>query len=182
MHEHEADRPCADHHDAVSSLGPRLLQAAHYAGQRFGQRRMLQGQTLRDNERVLGHDAGRDADVLGVSAVVEEQVLAQVFLFADAPEAGSARRRIQRHHPHPWFEAAHAGAGLMDHSRQLMPEERRRRDHPGMVPAAEDFQVGTASESGVNADDNLPLTCGGNRNPFNPDVFFAVEHGSVHLT
>jgi hypothetical protein len=51
-----------------------------------------------------------------------------------------------------------------------------------MVPTAEDLQVGATSESGVNADHNLPLTSGGDGNPFNPDVFFAVKHGSVHLT
>jgi hypothetical protein len=51
-----------------------------------------------------------------------------------------------------------------------------------MVAAAEDFQVSTASESGVDADDDLSLTSGGDGNPFNPDVFFAVKHGSVHLT
>jgi len=51
-----------------------------------------------------------------------------------------------------------------------------------MVPPAEDLQVGAASESGMNADDNLSLACSGNRDPFNPDVFFAVEYGSVHLT
>jgi hypothetical protein len=34
----------------------------------------------------------------------------------------------------------------------------------------------------MNPDYDLPLTCGGDRNPFNPDVFFAVKYGSVHLT
>jgi hypothetical protein len=90
-------------------------------------------------KRILGHDARRDADVFGVSAVIEEQVFTKVFLFADAPEASPARRRIQRHHAHARFKAAHTGARLMHHACQLMPEERRRRDHPGMVPTAEDF-------------------------------------------
>src|SRR3984885_15016931 len=70
----------------------------------------------------------------------------------------------------------------MDYPRQLMPKQRRRSDHPGMVAAAKCFQISTASESGMDADHDLPLTGGGDRNPFNPDVFFAVEHGSVHLT
>ncbi len=100
----------------------------------------------------------------------------------NAPVADAAGRRIQRHHAHARLETAHPSAGLVDDTCHLMPEERRRRDHPGMVAAAEDFQVGAASESGVNADDDLPLTGGGDGNPFNPDVFFAVEHGSVHLT
>jgi hypothetical protein len=51
-----------------------------------------------------------------------------------------------------------------------------------MVATAKDFQVSTASESGVDPDDDFPLACGGDRNPFNPDVFFAVKHGGVHLT
>jgi hypothetical protein len=63
-----------------------------------------------------------------------------------------------------------------------MPEEGRGRDHPGMVSPAENLKVGTASESSVDADHNLALARGGKWNPFNPDVFFAVEHGSVHLT
>jgi hypothetical protein len=34
----------------------------------------------------------------------------------------------------------------------------------------------------MNADDNLSLACPGDGDPFNPDVLFAVEYGSVHLT
>ena len=69
----------------------------------------------------------------------------------------------------------------MDHTGQLMPEKRRRRNHPGMVSPTKDFQIGSAGKRGVNADHNLALTSSGDGNPFDPDVFFAVEHGSVHL-
>ena len=63
-----------------------------------------------------------------------------------------------------------------------MAKERGRHNHPRVIAAAEDFQVGSASERGVHADHNLPLTGSGDRNPFDPDIFLAVEHGSVHLT
>ncbi len=162
---------------APVSSRPRTTQASGSVSAACSKR-----QALGHNERVLGDDPGGNADVLGIGAVVEEQVLAEVFLSADAPVTGAAGRRIQRHHAHARLEAAHACARLVHHSRHFMSEESRRSDHPGVVSAAKNLQVGAASERGVDRGSQSPPSGGGEGNPFNPDIFFAVKHGSVHLT
>ncbi len=62
--------------------GMRIFKAVHGAGQRLSQRSVLQRNVVENMEGILGHDAGRDADELGIGAVVEEQVVAEVFLAA----------------------------------------------------------------------------------------------------
>ncbi len=48
-------------------------------------------------QRILGDDARRDAHVLSVSAIIEEQVFAKILLVALAEVALPARRRVDRH-------------------------------------------------------------------------------------
>ncbi len=61
-----------------------------------------------------------------------------------------------------------------------MAEEGRRDDHAGMVTAAKDFQVRSASEGSADADNQLAGACPGNRHIFNPNVLAAVQDRGLH--
>ena len=86
-HEHQADGSQADDRDVVAGPHVGLFQAAQHAGQRFDQRRILIADVRRNLVRIALDDAGRNADVLGVGAVVEQQILAEVLQAAAAIEA-----------------------------------------------------------------------------------------------
>ena len=125
-----------------------FFQAAHHAGQRLDQRRILIAHMRRESRTCCAATmrAG-NADVLGVGAVVEQQILAQIFLAALAEEALAAGRRIGRHHA-----LARRGnfvtslAHRDDVAGQFVPEQGRRHDHPRVVAAAKDLDVGAAGE------------------------------------
>ena len=73
---------------------PVSFEPLHHAGERLGERGVLQRHAVRDQQRVLLHDARGDAHVLGVGAVVEEQVFAEVLLAVPAEEAVVAGRGV----------------------------------------------------------------------------------------
>ena len=71
----------------------------------------------RDGQHVDINDSTRHANVLSVSAVIEQQVFAEVFLMARTVETGLTWRGIQGYDACPFFEAANPGANFFDHSR-----------------------------------------------------------------
>src|SRR5579863_4005570 len=62
-----------------------------------------------------------------------------------------------------------------------MAEHRRRDDHARVIPAAENFYVGTAGERHPHANENVALGYRGNGYRLYLQVFLAVEHGRHHL-
>jgi hypothetical protein len=82
MQNHQPQRAAADHRHRISGARARILKSMHRAGQRLGQRSVLQRHVVGNMERVLFHNPRRNADELGVGAVVEQQVVAEVFLAA----------------------------------------------------------------------------------------------------
>ena len=160
--------------------GTRILEAMHGAGQRLSQRRVLQRHVFRHDECVLGDDARGNADELGIGAVVEEQIVAEILLAARAEIAFAAGRGVERHHAVAGREIRDAFAGFDNRSRQLVAEERRRHDHARMIAAAKDLQVGAAGERRAHADDQF-AGCGlGNGNLLDANIFAAVEDCGLH--
>ena len=80
VHEHEADGAGADDDHGVAGLGSAFLEAADDAGEGLGEGGVFEGDVVGDEEGVLFDDAGGDADVFGVGAVVEEEILAEILL------------------------------------------------------------------------------------------------------
>ena len=87
MDEQQADGPGAQHNGRLPGPCLRLFKPAHDAGQGLGERGMLKGHSGRQVQRILGDDASGDADELGVGAVVEQQIVAQVLLSVAAEKA-----------------------------------------------------------------------------------------------
>jgi ribosomal protein L35 len=152
----------------------------HRAGQRLGQRRVLQRHVVRHMQRILGHDAGRDADELGIGAVVEEQIVAEVLLAALAEIALAAGGGVERHHAVAGGKVRDSLAGLDHRSRQLMAKQRRRHDHARMIAAAKDLQVRAAGERRAHADNQLAGPGLGNRHLLDADILASVEDRGLH--
>ena len=94
---------------------------------------MLQRYMVWDVKGILGHNAGRNANELCVGAVVEEQIVAEIFLAASAEIALAAGGGVERDYAVAGSKARDSLAGLDDGSRQLMAKEGRRRalcEHP----------------------------------------------------
>ena len=160
--------------------GSRIFKAMHGAGQRLSQRGVLQRNVIGNVQGVLGDDARRNADELSIGAVVEEQVVAEVFLPTLAEVALAAGSGIQRHHAAAVGKTFNSLPCLDDGSGQLVAEEGRRHDHAGMVAAAKNFQVCSASEGGADADNQLAGGCPGNRHIFNANILAAMQDCGLH--
>src|SRR5581483_3253525 len=87
LYEHETNRSAADHSDSVADFYTGFVQPAKHTGQRFNHGGFFVADVGRHGEHVGLNNAPRNADVLSVSAVVKQQVLAQVFLMLGAVEA-----------------------------------------------------------------------------------------------
>ncbi len=98
MQDHQPQRAAADDRNDVAGARTRIFKAMYRAGQRLSQRCMLQRYMIGNMQRVLGDDARRDANEFRISAVVEEQIVAKVFLTALAKVALAAWRRVERHY------------------------------------------------------------------------------------
>ena len=76
----------------IARARSRFLEAAHHACQRFHQRRVLIADLVGNQVGIALHDARRNADVLRIGAVVEQQVLAEILEAAVAEETLAAGR------------------------------------------------------------------------------------------
>ena len=159
----------------------RFLKTAHHTRQWFHQSRILIADSVGNEVCIALHDAGRDADVLGVSAVVEEQVLAEILQAPFAEETFSAGRRIGGHHALPHREVRHVLANCYDIPRQFVPEHSRGHDHPSVVSATEDFDIGAAGKRHLDPyEDVSAFNC---RNGYRLylQMLLAVKHSSHHV-
>ena len=179
--EHQADGAQTDNRNGIARARSRFLKTAHHAGQGFHQGRILIADFVGNQVSIALHDAGRNADVLGVGAVVEKQVLAEILQAAVAEETLAAGRRIRRHHALPDLEILDVLANCDDIPRQFVPEHSGGHDHPGVVSATEDFDIGAASERHLYPyEDVSAFNC---RNGYRLylQMLLAVKHSSHHV-
>ena len=181
VHEHEADGTGADDDHGVAGLGAALFEAADDAGKRFGEGGMLEGNIVGDEEGIFFDDAGGDAEVLGVGAVVEDEILAEVLLVVAAEVAAVAGGGVEGDDAVALFELRHAGADLGDDAGELVAKEDGRLEHHGVVAAAIDLEVGSAGERGAHLDDDLARPGLGDGDTLEAEVFFAVQDCRIHL-
>src|SRR5690606_12150674 len=154
---HQPDRPEPDHHEIVARTHLRLLEAAQHARERLDERRVLVGDVRRNLVHVALYDALGNAYVLGVGAVIEKQVLAQVLESALAVETLEARGRVCGDHPLAGPETLYPLAYRYDIPGQFVSEQRWRHDHSCVVASPEDLHVRSASQSGTDPYQHVPL-------------------------
>jgi hypothetical protein len=181
VHEHEAYGAGTENDHGVSRTGGSLLKAAYNAGERLSERGVFEGDVVWDVEGVLLNDARGDADVLGVGAVVEEEIFAEVLLVAGAEEAGVAGRRVEGDDAVSRAEATNAGASLHHSPGEFVAERDGRLKHHGVIPAAVDLEIGPARECGTDAEDKFTAAGVRNGNLLKTQIFLAVENRGKHL-
>ena len=103
-------------------------------------------------------NARRNPNVLGVSAVVEQQILTKVFETALAVIAIEAGRGIGSHDSLADTKAFHVVPDRDDITRQFMTEQGRRNDHSRVISAPKYLDVGTAGERSPHADQNVAFS------------------------
>jgi hypothetical protein len=159
-----------------------MVQAAKDAGQRLGHRSLFDTDAWRDNQHVGIDDAARNPNVFGVSAVVEQEIFAEVLLMFGAVEAHLARRGIQGDDAHAFLESVDTGSYFLDDSGQFMAEQGGRHDHAGMVAALVHLKISAAGQGNLNFDQNLAFSHARDRYFLNLEVFFAVQDGCGHFS
>jgi hypothetical protein len=68
-----------------------------------------------------------------------------------------------------------------DNSGQFMSEHRWRNDHFCVITALENFEIGAASERGLDLDAHLAGFQGQGLDLLDADQFLAVEDGGFHF-
>ncbi len=94
LDEHESDGAAAENRDRVADLHSGFMQAAQHAGQWLGHSCVFEADAGRDDQHVGFNDALGNANVFGVSAIVEEEIFAKIFLMLGAVETHLAGRGI----------------------------------------------------------------------------------------
>src|ERR1700744_3643951 len=100
----------------------------------------------RDVIRIALDNAGRNANVFGIGAVIEKQIFAEILQAATAKKADFAWRGIGGYNSFSDRELRDVLTGRDYIAGQLMPEYRGRHNHARMISAAEHLHVGTAGE------------------------------------
>jgi hypothetical protein len=180
-HQHQADRARADHREGLAFPQPAGFDAADDARERLHDCRLTEADPGRERQQVLAHHAGGHPGELGVGPVPELQVVAQARPAVLAPGANTTRGRVGDHHAGSGKNAHDPRADLFDDACHFVPEDGRRRDHAGVVAAAEDLDVRSAGEGGARPQQQLARLEARYLDPLDPHVLAAVEHGGPHL-
>src|SRR5215469_269950 len=147
----QPNRAAANYNRGIASAHFHFVNAPKHAGKRLGKRSALIIHRMRHFEHVFHGDAAGNAHVLGVSAVVEEQIVAEVFLAASAvvtEQAGCGIRGDHTHSDAPTRVDALAGGD--DVANQFMAKHCRRLNHARVIAALPDFEVGAVGERKAN--------------------------------
>src|SRR5579864_1687125 len=181
MHKHQANRPATDHGHSVADLDSGLVESTQHAGQRLDHGCFFKTHMRWNDQSVQINNATRNTNIFGVSAVVEQQVFAKIFLVARAIEAGLAGSGIQRDYAHAFFESANTRTNVFDGASEFVTEEGWGHDHSRVIPALIDLEIGAAGERDLDFDEELAIAHVGDGNLLDLHVLFAVEDGCGHL-
>ena len=178
----QPNRAAADHHCGIALLDSGFVNSAQHASQRFGHRRVRIGYAVGNFQHVLPHDSPRNPDVFRVRSVIEQQILAKIWLAFFAVKTNIARRGIRRKNAHAFAHAAvHPAAGFFNHSRELVAEQRRRLDHSRVITALPHFQVRAAGQRHFHPHQYLIFFDLGNIDGFDLQIFHAIQDGGRHV-
>ena len=177
---HQPQRAAADHRYCVASMGTRVFKPVDSAGQRFCKRRVLQGNVIGNTQGVFCHDARRDANELGVGAVIEKQVVAKILLTAPAKITFTAGCRIQRHDAIAGSELSDSFSSLNYGSGKLVSKEGGRHDHARMISAAKHLEVRTARQRRTHLHDQFSRSSLWHWNALDANVVASVEDCGLH--
>jgi hypothetical protein len=181
FYEHQSDGAQSDDGQAVARHRSHFFKAADDTRERFDERSILVADMARDEVRISFDDPLGDADEFGVGTVVEQQIFAEVLKTTTAEEAILTRSRISGNHTLSYRKPGDLIADGDDITGQFVTEHGRGDDHPGMVAATEDLNIGTAGQRRSNPNQDVSTLYCRNGYRLNLQMFPTVEHGSHHV-
>jgi hypothetical protein len=152
----------------------------HGTSQRFGESRVLKRHVIGNMQGVFGDDARRNADELGVGAIIEEQVVAKILLSAFAEIALTAGGGVERDDAVTRAKFSDASAGLNHGTGKLMSEESGGDDHARVVATAKNLQIGSAGKGRAHFDDYFSRRRLGHGHTFDTNIFASVKDCGLH--
>jgi hypothetical protein len=158
-----------------------FFKALEDAGERFDEGGVEVAEMGGDLVHVALYDAGGDADIFGVGAVVEEEVLAEILEATAAVETVEAGGGVGGDDALADVEALDVFADGDDVAGEFVAEEGRRDDHLGVITAAKDLDVGAAGKGSADAHKDIAFLYFRNGDLFHAHLFAPVEHSSLHL-
>src|SRR5262245_35460774 len=113
----------------------------------------------RNFNKILSEDARGNQRILSISAVVEDEVFAQVGLVSRAKVAHVAGSGIRGHHAHTFSKSVfHIRSHFFHDPSEFVAEEGRRLYHPSVIALLPHFKVRATRERGHHTDQYLPRT------------------------
>jgi len=174
VHEHEADGAASDDDDGVSGLSVRFFETANDACQGLSESGVFEGDVGGHEQRVLLDDARGDGDEFGVGSVVEEEVVAQILLAAEAEIALVAWSRVEGNDPIADPKIPYAPADFVNNAGEFVSEGHGQGEHSGMIAATVNLQIGATGEGSLNANDDFSRTGYGYREALKAHIFATV--------
>jgi hypothetical protein len=154
-HREQPDGSGAHHQHLFTGARLEILDPLNHTGQRLGERGGFERSPGAQTQQIPRDDPRRDHDRLGIGSVQEQQVVAEVFLPPGTPTAPTAGSRVGADHPVARNPPAHIGRDLDHRAGQLVTEDTRRGEHPGVVPPAVHLQIGPAGQCRPDPDPHL---------------------------
>jgi hypothetical protein len=182
MHKHQSNGTGADDHHGVAGSSCCLFEATDDTGERLRQGSILQGNPIWDQQGILLNDTCRNTNVLGVGAIVEEKIFAEILLTAKAEETPVAGGGVQSDDAIPLTEVGYARTYLGNGTGDLVAKEDWRLQHHRVVSAPVDLKIGPACQSGSYADHQLSRIGTRGLDPLQAQVFLSIENRRDHLT
>ena len=185
LHEAGADRPGADDEDRGFRGHVEPLERVVAAGQGFDDRRLFEGEGVRNLEDIAAaNGARRDPHSLLEAAVHADSegliVRAHVVVPLPAHLADAAADVRRERHPHSLSKSGDEAADPRDDPGHLVAEDAacRRGDLEMTVP--EDAQIGTTERGGTDVDEKLVVAEDPGVPLLEDDVARRPVHGCLH--
>jgi len=134
----------------------------------------------RDLVSIALDDAGRDADELGICAVVEQEIFSEIHLATFAIKTVQTGCGIGRDNSLADVKACDGVTDCNHIPGEFMTKHRGRDDHAGVISTAKDFDIGPTGERGANPHEDIARSDSWNWYPFELYVLLSIEYGREH--
>src|SRR5262249_25793605 len=116
----------ADQCDRFARSKPHLINCMQRAREWLSQRGGAEAHTFRQRMNVVSCDVRGNANVFGIRAVYQFEIVAQLRRTSFAKETMITRRRVQNHDSLAFSQSCQIRTNFTNNSRQLMSKRRRR--------------------------------------------------------
>jgi hypothetical protein len=157
------------------------MNSGDHTGQWLSQSRVGKGCVATQAQHVFFDEARWDNNRLGVSAIEKQQIIAKILLAVLTIETFAARGGIGHDHAVAQTPTFNSRSDLGDDAGQLMTKASGWHNHPGMIAAFKDFEIGATGQGRLNREPHLAGIQSRGGDLFDHYLFFAMEHSRFHV-